>query len=84
MSQGKPNSANPNTMGGRIQRVRVEMGLTQKQLGRESGVHSSAIGRIESSHTFGRIESLIAIAKALDISLYYLFGERTEYGTFGQ
>lgn len=84
MSQGKHNAADPATLGGRIQRVRVEMGMTQLQLARASGVHSKTIGRIEAAYTVGRLPQLVALARALDVSLYYVIGERDGYGSFGE
>lgn len=84
MSQGKHNAADPATLGGRIQRVRVEMGMTQLQLARASGVNLKTIAYIEQSRAIGRWTSIVAIARALDVSLYYVVGERDGYGSFGE
>lgn len=84
MSQGKHNAADPATLGGRIQRVRVEMGMTQLQLARASGVNLKTIAYTEQSRAIGRWTSIVAMARALDVSLYYVVGERDGYGSFGE
>lgn len=84
MSQGKHNSADPKTMGGRIQRVRVEMGMTTGKLAVASGIDKRVINHIETSVTVGKWHQLVALARALDVSLYYVVGERAGYGSFGE
>lgn len=84
MTQGKLNSADPKTLGGRLQRARVEMGMTRAALGKESGIDPNAIGHLEMSHALGRWTTIVALARALDISLYYVVGERDGYGSFGE
>ena len=84
MTQGKANSADPKTMGGRLQKARVEMGMTQRQLAVASGIEWRTIGHIEASRALGRWTSIVALARALDVSLYYIVGERDGYGSFGE
>jgi transcriptional regulator with XRE-family HTH domain len=84
MTQGKRDSANPVTMGGRLQRVRVEMGLSLRDIASQTGVAMTTIRDIEQSHAYGKWRDLVAIARALDVSLYYVFGEREGYGMFGE
>lgn len=84
MTQGKHNSANPKTLGGRLQRVRVEMGMDVGKLAVASGIEKRVINHIETSVTAGKWHQLVALARALDVSLYYVIGERDGYGSFGE
>lgn len=84
MAQGKRNSADPKTMGGRIQRARIEMNMTRATLAKESGIDPKAIGHLEMSQALGRWSTIVAIARALDVSLYYVVGDREGYGSFGE
>jgi len=51
------------------------MGLSQDELGAAAGVHKETISRIERGHYEPAVSTLIAIAKALDVSVSELFGE---------
>lgn len=81
---GKHNTAKPGTLGGRIQKARVEMGLPQWKLAMHCGLAVETIKAAEQVNKFGRFDTIVKIAEALDISLYYLAGLQDEYGTFGE
>jgi DNA-binding XRE family transcriptional regulator len=46
--------------------IRLEQGLTQKQLARRSGLQQSAVARIETGQTNPTLNSLIKLARALN------------------
>ncbi|MDJ0460565.1 helix-turn-helix transcriptional regulator [Streptomyces sp. H27-C3] len=56
-------------VGDHIREARLYAKLTQEQLGGASGVDRQAINRIEQGHASPRLDSLIRIAAALNISL---------------
>lgn len=60
------------TIGERIRNLRIEMGLTQKQLGERCGMADSAIRRYESNRGNPTMETLERIASALDIHVMKL------------
>lgn len=63
-------------MGRRIQNVRQEKKLTQKELAERSGLCSSFVCHIERGLKRGSIESIAAICRALEVDAHYLlFGE---------
>ena len=63
------------TLAQRIQEVRLRRKLTQKELAGRIGRHSpQMISRIERGHSNVSADSLLAVAKALDVSVDYLYG----------
>ncbi len=59
-------------IGDEIKRLRIERGLTQKQLGDLCGMADSAIRKYESGKIKPKIESLRKIASALRVDVYSL------------
>jgi len=65
----------PKTLSERIQYAMDKRGITQADLARATGMTSSNIAYIVSGKTKDpRLSNVIAIAKALDVSLSYLAG----------
>lgn len=62
----------------RVQQLRVERGLKQKELGEEIGLSQKAISTIESGTRSTTIEKLIILAKFFDVSTDYLLGLKDE------
>ena len=62
----------------RVQQLRVERGLKQKELGEEIGLSQKAISTIESATRSTTIEKLILLAKFFDVSTDYLLGLKDE------
>jgi XRE family transcriptional regulator, regulator of sulfur utilization len=60
-------------LGERIRVLRVEKGLSQEQLGERSGLHTNYIGQVERGEKNVTIESLLKIARSLEIPLEQLF-----------
>lgn len=81
---GKHNTADPKKLGGRIQRCRVQMGWSQWKLAVEAGIAVETVKAAEQVNKFGRFDTMVKIAKALDVSLYYMSGDQSNYGTFGE
>ncbi len=61
-------------IGRRIKQRRIELGLTQEELGQRLGVKQSAISRLESDKDNFSIERIIRAANALDTTPGYLTG----------
>lgn len=59
-------------LGEMIRKLRIENGLTQKQLGELCGMADSAIRRYESGRANPKIETIGKIADALGVSIDYL------------
>jgi DNA-binding XRE family transcriptional regulator len=49
--------------------IRLQQGMTQKQLSRRSGLQQSAIARIEKGETSPTLDTLIKLARALNKEL---------------
>lgn len=49
--------------------ARVERGLTQRQLASKCGLKQAAIARMESLKTIPRLDTIIKVAKALDMEI---------------
>lgn len=62
----------------RVQQLRIERGLKQKELGEEIGLSQKAISTIESGTRSTTIEKLILLAKFFDVSTDYLLGLKDE------
>lgn len=61
-------------LGEQIQKIRKRAGLTQAELGRRLGVSGSMVGQWEGNHRAPKYETIARIAKALDVTVEYLFG----------
>ena len=61
-----------NDFGARVRRRRQQLGWTQEQLARELGVSTSFIGHVERGSRKASLETLVAIAKCMNISVDYL------------
>jgi len=59
--------------GPRIRQLRLDAGLTQRQLADSTGIDMSNLSRIETGATDATVPTLVRIAKALDVSLPALF-----------
>lgn len=54
------------TLGGRLRRLRIEAGLSQRQLAQEVGVTFPHISKVEAGKEPASAELLVRIAKAVD------------------
>ena len=61
-------------IGRRIKQRRIELGLTQEELGQRMGIKKAAVCRLESEDGSFTIERIIRIAKALETTPGYLTG----------
>lgn len=61
-------------VGSLLRCLRRGRGLSQEKLGRESGVHATNIGRIERGEAEATVETLVALAVALQLEPDYLVG----------
>ena len=59
----------PNSVGEIIKKLRIERGLTQKQLGELCEMADSAIRRYENGRANPKIETLQKIANALNVNV---------------
>jgi transcriptional regulator with XRE-family HTH domain len=59
----------------RVRQRRYENGLTQEELAEKAGFHVNYIGGIERAERNASITSIVALAKALEISPRSLFPE---------
>jgi len=65
----KPNKKFLKILGKHIRELREKQGISQSQLGFETGLHRDQIGRIELGKQNTSITNIEAIASALEISL---------------
>ncbi|MCM3360375.1 helix-turn-helix domain-containing protein [Niallia sp. MER TA 168] len=65
----------------KLRSIRIDKGLSTKELELISGVSVTTISRIESNTQSPTIETLLKITQALDISLTDLFGESASLPT---
>ncbi|MCC7278398.1 MAG: helix-turn-helix transcriptional regulator [Chromatiaceae bacterium] len=61
--------------GQRVAKIRKAAGLTQAELGERSNLSQRLISNIECGQREGTIDTLIKIAKALDVTVTHLTGE---------
>ncbi|RNB90214.1 XRE family transcriptional regulator [Brevibacillus nitrificans] len=59
-------------LGDRIRSLRLDLGLSQEQLGERSGLHTNYIGQIERGEKNLTLETLLKIARSLGTSLEQL------------
>lgn len=62
-------------VGDRIRTIRKAKGLTQEELGEKADLHYKYIGEVERGEVNPSVETLAAVAKALDINITQLFAE---------
>jgi transcriptional regulator with XRE-family HTH domain len=54
--------------GATVRRLRTAAGLTQEQLGERCGMDLSAVSRLERGHRNPRLDTLVRLARALDVT----------------
>lgn len=64
-----------NTIAEKIQRKRIEVGLTQSQLARRCGLPPVTIWNIENGHRGAGLKSIVLIANALGLCVDWLVRE---------
>jgi transcriptional regulator with XRE-family HTH domain len=64
----------------RVAKIRKAAGLTQAELGVRSGLSQRLISNIECGQREGTIDTLIKIARALDVTVTLLTGEKDPAG----
>src|SRR6478736_9069452 len=65
-----PSSAG--TVGERVRRLRLALGLTQTELAAQSGIASGAVSMIENGHHEAEAEVIRTLSEALDCDVTYL------------
>jgi DNA-binding XRE family transcriptional regulator len=70
------------TLGARIQRARVENGMTQTELAQAIGATRCSVAGLEINHNSPSLARFLALAQALDVSLDYLAGLSPQFGKF--
>ena len=63
------------SFGEKIKKLRKERGWSQDAFAEQVGIHGRHVGKYEIGRALPNAETLIRIAKALDVSLDYLFLE---------
>jgi transcriptional regulator with XRE-family HTH domain len=61
------------SIGERIRYLRMQKGLSQRDIEKASGLLRSYLSRVEHGHTVPSLETLERLAAALDLPLYRLF-----------
>ena len=61
------------SIGERVRQLRLERGLSQRDIENTSGLLRSYLSRVERGHTVPTLETLERLAAALDLPLYRLF-----------
>ena len=62
-------------LGKRVRKQRLLIGLTQQELAERIGVSTSFVGHIERGTRKASLETLVALANALGVSVDYLLAE---------
>jgi transcriptional regulator with XRE-family HTH domain len=70
-----PSKRVPYRFGEKLRAVRERKGCTLKQIAAAAGVSESMVSQIERNKVSPAIDTLLAIAEALDVNLEYLFEE---------
>jgi transcriptional regulator with XRE-family HTH domain len=68
-----PEENNTLSIGERIRHIRLQKGLSQRDIEKASGLLRSYLSRVEHGHTVPSLETLERLAAALDLPLYRLF-----------
>jgi transcriptional regulator with XRE-family HTH domain len=61
------------TLGDRLKSLRNERGISQGEMERRTGLLRSYISRVENGHTLPSVDTLVKMARALEVPLYRLF-----------
>ncbi|HEY8364818.1 MAG TPA: helix-turn-helix transcriptional regulator [Haloplasmataceae bacterium] len=69
---GKDNEINE-LFGRKLRLLRMSKGLSQEELGLQSGIHRTYIGQIERAEKNVTIQNVYKIAKSLDLDIRELF-----------
>ncbi len=70
-------------MGRRVRKQRTQMGWTQEALAERVNVSTSFIGHVERGTRKASLETLVAIANALNVSLDYLLASSMDNSIIG-
>ena len=62
------------TVGEKIKELRIQKGMTQKELGKKCGFADSAIRRYELGHANPKLETIQKISNALEVPIWTLLG----------
>ncbi|MBR6215715.1 MAG: helix-turn-helix transcriptional regulator, partial [Spirochaetaceae bacterium] len=73
--QDNAQNKKPFRFGEKLRQVRERKGLTLKVVAQQAGVSESLVSQIERNKVSPAIDTLLALADVLDISLEYLFEE---------
>lgn len=77
-------SLNPEILGQRIRQARERQGLSQEELAAALGLGQRAISELENGKRRLPITDLPDLARHLDVSLLYFFGENVEVDDLDQ
>jgi DNA-binding Xre family transcriptional regulator len=66
------------SIGTRVMQIRVQKGMSQRELSQRSGIAGSYLSRIENRHLEPRPKTLRKIAEALEVPLAEFFQDREE------
>jgi len=72
------NDLNFKEIGNRIQKYRIERKWTQEQLAEHAGTTQKYISRIEGGNHNLHLNTIVAIARALDVSVDFLIADYTD------
>jgi transcriptional regulator with XRE-family HTH domain len=65
---GQPaQKTNQQRVGANVKRRRLELGISQEDLGQAAGLHATAIGRLERGEREPRLHTIITVGRALSI-----------------
>ncbi len=70
------------TLGERLKSLRTERGISQGEIERRTGLLRSYLSHLENGHTVPSVETLVKIARALQLPLYRLFCDGEQPPTF--
>jgi transcriptional regulator with XRE-family HTH domain len=62
----------PTTVGERVRRLRIELGLTQDELAQKAGISKSFLSDLENGKRSIGAETLLDLGRAMSVSLDYL------------
>lgn len=65
-------------IGERIRKIRIEKGMTQKEIAEKCGINDANIRKYESGRQNPKIDTIEKIAKALDVEISELLFEKSE------
>ncbi len=68
-------------LGRKIRNLRLQMGLTQEELGERAQIHYSYVGQVERGDKMPSLRTLKSLAAALNADLHYLLEEPASYNS---